>query len=110
MKLLMTIILTAFLVISCGGGRKTSSKKNSSNTPTNSAGGTNPASTSQGGSGNSSYGYQFGDGFCTTGEKSFNTLEAMCAALIDERQNNNCLRPVRLDYHYNQGCPNTPLI
>ncbi len=50
--------------------------------------------------------YSFSEGFCTTGEKSFNTKTEMCIALQNTSSNNGCAQIQRQDF-FNSNCSGT---
>ncbi len=52
----------------------------------------------------SSFAYKFSDGSCSTNEKIFSTLEAMCLSLKNEAANNFCANSERYQKFQNE-CP-----
>lgn len=52
----------------------------------------------------SSFAYSFSDGNCSTNEKIFSTLDAMCLSLKNEAANNFCANSERYQKFQNE-CP-----
>ncbi|MCO4754817.1 MAG: hypothetical protein KC478_10070 [Bacteriovoracaceae bacterium] len=45
------------------------------------------------------FSYELGNAACTTGQHSFNSLEAACEALLDNELNNECVENKRIDLY-----------